>query len=146
MKFSMFFHFYVLNLICKSMKKSTLLFLLLTHLLSSIGYSMSIHECAGQKEYIIYGLGIGHSCTCSHINTGHKNKCCKEKNIVVKNDKKDKISNKDYVFKKNDIAIKELIYSKALNPISINHSYTIQNIFPLSHAPPLFILYNVFRI
>lgn len=128
------------------MKKGTLLFLLLTHLLSSIGYSMSIHECAGQKEYVFYGFGFGHSCSCSHINTGHKNRCCNEKNILVKNDTRDKIANKDFTFKKNELTIHELIYTYALAPITNNHSYSTKNIFPYSHAPPLFILFNVFRI
>ena len=53
--------------------------LILTHLFSTVGFSMDVHVCGRKKGYSIYGIEINGHCGCNHKNVKHANNCCKNK-------------------------------------------------------------------
>lgn len=136
------------------MKAFISIFLILSHLFSTVGYSVGVHECGGKKSYSFLGISLNPKCQCNHSDKLHQDKennkgCCTDKKIVVKGEQKEKISN-------SCIAVKKLIepfdyqkhlpfFQSQLNSIGINNLSFFGN-FPLGSSPPLYLLHRVFLI
>ena len=131
------------------MKLFVSIFLIFSHLFSTVGFSMEVHECAGKKSYSIYGISLHNLCGCEHDSKEHSKDCCKDKKTVIKADNKDKQSNK-VIASKNPIEPIEISQSivfvdRDIQCIGIN-SLAFGTKHPPDHSPPLYILYSVFLI
>lgn len=131
------------------MKVFISIFLILSHLFSTVGFSMEVHECDGQKSYTFFGISLNSLCQCDHESKDHNKACCKDKKTVVKAENKDKQITK-VLLSKNFIESFEI--SRPIefvnNPILLNgrNSLAFGVKHPPDHSPPLYILYNVFLI
>lgn len=133
----------------KIMKVFISIFLIFSHLFSTVGFSMEVHECGGEKSYSFFGISLNSLCQCDHENESHDKGCCKDKKTTIKAKHQDKQINKtifakklivDYDFIEPNVHIsKNVIFN---NPNSL--AFGIKH--PPNHSPPLFILYNVFLI
>lgn len=127
------------------MKLLASIFLIFSHLFSTVGFSMAVHECGSQKSYSFYGISLHNKCKCDHKNKNHTDDCCKDKHSVVKGENKDKLTNKVFFSKKVNVS--------TFAPSSI--SFDVQTVilrtvkpeiyrseFPPGNAPPLYILFR----
>ena len=124
-------------------------FLIFSHLFSTVGFSMEIHECGQEKSYSFYGMSLSRTCECDHESSDHSKDCCQDKKSIVKSDYKDKMTNKVFLSKKvnapSEIQIpivfsSDILLSNAVNP------GIFRTEFPPGNAPPLYILYKDFLI
>lgn len=131
------------------MKNIFALILIFSHLFSTVGFSMEVHECGSHKSYCLYGISIGRLCKCDHKDIKHSDDCCKDKKTVIKAEHSDKQINKVFI-------AKQLIQDFEIDiPIEFNNRNVVLNgrnspsfgtKHPPNHSPPLYILYNVFLI
>lgn len=121
------------------------IFLIFSHLFSTVGFSMEIHECGGKKSYSIYGLSLHKHCKCDHESVVHTNSCCEDKKCIVKGEHRDKMTNKVFESKKINAEIEiqfpitfasNIIQSNIVNPTIFRSE------FPPGNSPPLYILYR----
>ena len=131
------------------MKLSVSLFLIISHLFSTVGFSMEVHECGTERSYAIYGISLTSLCCCDHESEDHTKDCCTDKKTVVKGEFKEKISLKVFPSKQ---LIEPLEIPRSSFSINIDHE-PVQTIVPLLGAeyppgssPPLYVLYRVFLI
>ncbi len=121
------------------------IFLILSHLFSTIGFSLEIHECGGHKSYSIYGFSLQKKCQCNHSSKDHTDDCCKDKQAVVKGEHKDKMTNKVFVSKKvnaeTEIPNKIVFTPNIVLPDIVNPEI-FRSEFPPGNSPPLYILYR----
>ena len=131
------------------MKLFISIFLILSHLFSTVGFSMEVHECAGKKSYTFDGISFTRLCKCEHDSEKHSKDCCSDKKTIVKAEQKDKMTQK-VVIAKN--IIEPFIFQQAFHfsKRDIIHSekksLAFGSEYPPDHSPPLYILYNVFLI
>ncbi len=121
------------------------IFLIVSHLFSTVGFSMEIHECGGAKSYSFYGFSLHKHCECDHESQDHTNDCCSDKQSIVKGENKDKITNKV-------LASKQIIIESELQKnIALTQNIVVPNNlaptifrteFPPGNAPPLYIMYR----
>lgn len=125
------------------------IFLIFSHLFSTVGFSMEIHECGGKKSYSIYGLSLHKLCKCDHESKDHTNSCCEDKTCLVKGEFKDKMTTKVIESKKINtqfdlsapiIVVSDIVVSNTVNPTIFRTE------FPPGNSPPLYILYRTFLI
>ena len=130
------------------MKKSILLLCIVSHLFSTVGFCINVHQCGSHKSYNVFGFSLSETCLCDHQSNDHEDTCCKDKKLVVKAEIKDKILIKSVYpkpsFIVNFIPAKLWIYRNS--NLNFRHCTFVENDFPPSHPPPLFKLYRVFRI
>jgi hypothetical protein len=131
------------------MKAILSIFLIFAHLFSTVGFSMEVHECAGEKSYSFFGISLNSLCQCDHESQGHDKGCCKDKKTIVKAKQHDKQISKTITAKNSlvDFDINnsiEFFYKDVVinNPSSLKFGTK----HPPDHSPPLYILYNVFLI
>jgi len=125
------------------------IFLILSHLFSTVGFSIEEHECGNEKSYSVFGISLNTLCQCDHDSKEHSKECCKDKKTIVKAKYQDKQTTKI-------VSTKKLIQDYAVsNPIEFinknvkfnkEHSYTFGIKHPPNYSQPLYILYNVFLI
>jgi hypothetical protein len=130
-------------------KKIFALILILSHLFSTVGFSMEVHECDGEKSYSLYGFSLNSFCKCNHESRHHSEGCCKDKKTIVKAEKNDKQIVKVFVAKHiiQDFEICTPLEFVNKNTIVNGHnSFDFGTKHPPDHSPPLYILYNVFLI
>ena len=131
------------------MKVFISIFLILSHLFSTVGFSMEIHECDGQKSYTFFGISLNSLCQCDHESKDHNRGCCKDKKTVVKAENKDKQITK-VLLSKNFIESFEISrpieFIDNAKPLNGRNSLAFGVKHPPDHSPPLYILYNVFLI
>lgn len=109
------------------MKKGIALLLIFTHLFSSVGFSMSIHHCGKNVSYKIGKLELNKHCKCKVEAKAKSSKCCKNEQVIVKADKKDKSSGQS--------RIQLTIHSFSLYPQALT-SMAIEALpFSLAHFP-----------
>jgi hypothetical protein len=130
------------------MKKPLLLLLICTHLLSAVGFSMSIHACSGTNVVSLFGVSLSESCLCDHEHQDHKKKCCQDKKVIVQADVHDKIANKTTTA--NEI---KLVATVPTLHLVVDKLYSVQDakttykqLYPPNYSPPLYLLNRVFRI
>lgn len=111
---------------------------------------MSIHECAGEKSFSIFGIQLNQACLCDHEDVSHNSdNCCSDKEIIVKSSDIDKNLKKDILLKKInlDVPFLQTILVFRNEPLHTQVEFPIfETEFPPSHTPPLYILFGVFRI
>ncbi len=131
------------------MKLFISIFLIFSHLFSTVGFSMEIHECGGEKSYSFFGISLNSFCECDHESEDHDDGCCKDKKTEIKAEHNDKQTHKEFIAKQ---LIQDLEIS---NPIEFNNINVVLNGLnslsfgikhPPDYSPPLYILYNVFLI
>ncbi len=131
------------------MKVFISLILILSHLFSTVGFSMEIHECNGEKSYSFFGYQLSSHCECNHESPAHKKDCCKDKKTIIKADLKEKMSNK-LVIAKSCVEIVDLKQIAAFSDNEINQKGASHSAFgaqsPPGHSPPLYLLYKTFLI
>lgn len=130
------------------MKRILVFIFIFIHLFSTVGFSMEIHECGGKKEYSFYGVHLGGNCSCNHDDEKHSDNCCKDKKTVIKSIKKECQVNKIIVAKTAmyfDFTPAFLIPSK-VEVVCIRPAKKYFAEHPPNNSPPLYIMYNVFRI
>lgn len=128
------------------MKNIVVLFLLTTYLFSSTNWNIGVHECGGEKSYSFCGLNLNFKCECDHSDKEHKN-CCSDDTILLKADNQDKIFKKDAGFKKFTFEYLSTLFEYFTQVKSIFQYVSIANFeLPTGHSPPLYILFQVFRI
>jgi len=66
----------------------------LIYLLTTVGISLSIHQCQGKTSYSVLGFNINKTCQCSHIDVIHQSKCCNTKKITLEKNNTDNFSPK----------------------------------------------------
>jgi hypothetical protein len=124
------------------------IFLIFTYLFSTVGFSMEVHECGGEKSYSFFGISLNTHCECDHESKDHKDDCCKDKKTVVKAKQQDKQITKINIAKKLfafDIYNPfEFIYKEKINYKPNKLAFGVKH--PPNHSPPLYILYNAFLI
>ena len=133
----------------KVMKLFISIFLIFSHLFSTVGFSMEVHECGGEKSYSFFGISLNSFCECDHESEDHDDGCCKDKKTVVKAEHNDKQTNKVFIAKQliQDFEISNPIEFISRNVILYCHSSLAYGTkHPPDHSPPLYILYNVFLI
>lgn len=130
------------------MKRIISFILIFTYLFSTVGFSMEVHECGNKKEYSIYGIQLHRHCTCKHKNNTHSKKCCKDKKTIVKSEKKECQISKINVAKTNSNFILTNVFTFSINKNNNTaKTATVHRIKqPPNYAPPLYILYSVYRI
>lgn len=129
------------------MKKTIFILLVFTHLLSSVGFSMNVHQCGSNKSYTLIGLSLGSYCSCDHEDQSHLKNCCKDKKIVVKAQKKECISNKIFIVKyisEIDFLPHSFKFTKLELPEKNN--ITVFTGHPPNLKTSLYLFYNVYRI
>lgn len=130
------------------MKHFILLLLFISHLFSTVGFSMNEHQCGRKKSYSFFGVSLPSSCKCNHLQNKHKRSCCKDKKVFVKAETNDKLVKKAFLLKKEinekPFLVANQLYSQK-NIYSL-HKINFQTEFSSTHSPPLYILHNVFRI
>ena len=131
------------------MKSVVSIFLIFSHLFSTMGFSMAIHECGGEKSYNVFGLSLNSLCECDHDSADHDDNCCKDKKVQVKADQKEKITPKAQFAKH----IFEVIFLKPKfeyfikdEPLVELKSFALGTEYPPDHSPPMYILYESFLI
>ncbi|MBK7763680.1 MAG: hypothetical protein IPI46_09945 [Bacteroidetes bacterium] len=131
------------------MKALISFFLIFSHLFSTVGFIMEVHECAGEKSYSIFGLSLTSLCECDHDSHKHDDNCCKDKKVQVKADHKDKITVKAFYQKHFlDVFIlpKQQFFVSETQALTQPKSFAFGTEYPPDHSPPLYLLYNVFLI
>ncbi len=114
------------------MKKGIALLLIFTHLLSSVGFSMSIHHCGKNVSYKIGKLELNKHCNCKVEVKAKTSKCCKNEQVIVKADKKDKSSNQSRI----QLSINSFsVHPQALTYICIE-ALPSSKVFSSTKAPP----------
>lgn len=123
--------------------------MIFAHLFSTVGLSMEVHECGSEKSYAIFGLMLNAACECDHNSQEHKSDCCKDKKVQVKADQKAKISAKTQIDNRQIALLHEptriLSIEAPLQQIEAQ-SLFLGVAYPPWHAPPLYLLYNVYLI
>lgn len=131
------------------MKALISFFLIFSHLFSTVGFSMEVHECAGEKSYSIFGLSLTSLCECDHDSHKHDDNCCKDKKIIVKADQKEKATPKVQFVKHSldaILTIPQIEFIVKDHPLEEPKTFAFGTEYPPDHSPPLYILYNVFLI
>lgn len=131
------------------MKLFVSIFLIFSHLFSTVGFSMEVHECAGKKSYSFYGISFTCLCKCEHDSKEHSKDCCKDKKTIVKAEQKDKMTQKVFISKNliEPFSFQNVFQFSRRDIIhSENKSLAFGIKHPPNHSPPLYILYNVFLI
>lgn len=130
------------------MKKGTILLLLISHLISSVGFSMNVHLCGGSKKsFSLFGLSIGAICKCNHQSHQHSNNCCKDKKIEIKSIKKE-VNVKSLIVLKTfqlEGLIQYPLSQKFENKVTVKF-VKFYNWHPPNFSQPIYILNRVFRI
>ncbi len=133
----------------KIMKVFISIFLIFSHLFSTVGFSMEVHECGGHKSYSFFGISLNTLCQCDHESEDHDKGCCKDKKTTIKAKHQDKQINKTLNAKNTlvdfDINNPIVFFNEDVdfnNPNSLSFGTK----HPPDHSPPLYILYNVFLI
>lgn len=127
------------------MKIFVSLFLILTHLFSTVSFSMNMHECGGEKSFAYFGIHFTQKCNCNHDSEDHKKDCCSDKKLVVKGDLKEKITQKVFITKAFDffdtieLPLIEFQQKKVTTSIDI---VSLSSEYPPGYSPPLYILYR----
>ncbi len=127
------------------MKLFISIFLICSHLFSTVGFSMEIHECGDTKSYSFYGLSFHKHCECDHESADHTNDCCKDKKSIVKGESKDKMTNKVFISKKicAECEIQLAIgFTSNVTPSNAVNPTIFRTEFPPGNSPPLYILYR----
>lgn len=129
------------------MKKGIALLLILTHLFSSVGFSMSIHHCGKNVSYKIGKLELNKNCKCKVEAKTKSSKCCKNEQVIVKADKKDKSSSQSRI----QLSIHAItLCPQALTSFSVEALPASLVHFPAKAPPgntsPPFIKYHSLRI
>ncbi len=129
------------------MKKGIALLLILTHLFSSVGFSMSIHHCGKNISYKVGKLELNKHCKCKVEPKAKSSKCCRNEQVIVKADKKDKSSSHSRI----QLLIHTLtLYPHTLTSFGIEALSTSLVYFPTKAPPgttsPPFIKYHSLRI
>ena len=131
------------------MKKFTSILIILSFLASTAGFSMDIHHCGGKVSYDIFGLSLKKHCGCNHKKEAHPTKCCHDKKVEIKAEKKDKISAKTIAAK---CSIKEvLFFNKPLTTIAkavfvFRHQSPLKAEHPPGYSPPVYLRGGAFLI
>ena len=133
----------------KIMKVFISIFLIFSHLFSTVGFSMEVHECGGEKSYAVFGISLNSLCQCDHESEDHDDGCCKDKKTTIKAKHQDQQINKTIIAKKLIVDFEinnpsEFIYKDEVINNSQTLAFGIKH--PPNHSPPLYILYNVFLI
>ena len=128
------------------MKKIVVILLIVGYLCSIVGLNITVHKCGGRKFYTAWDISINGACKCNHKESKHKKRCCKDNKIIAKADKNDNILKRVILVPK--------IFAEERNPfyffdkakyVSL-HWVFCHDQFPLTHSPPLYLLFGVFRI
>ncbi len=131
------------------MKALISFFLIFSHLFSTVGFSMEVHECAGEKSYSVFGLSLNSLCECDHESINHDDSCCRDKKIQVKADQKEKTTPKVQFVKHSLDAILTIPHIEFIvkdQPLAEPKIFAFGTENPPEHSPPLYILYNKFLI
>lgn len=114
------------------MKKGIALLLIITHLFSSVGFSMSIHHCGKNVSYKIGKLELNKKCKCKVEVKAKSSKCCKNEQVIVKADKKDRSSSQSRI----QLSIVSFsVFTQALTGLS-NEAFPSQKVHSSTKGPP----------
>lgn len=128
------------------MKNVFVLFILTCYMLSSVSWSIGVHECASEKSYSLFGIQFNDKCECDHSDEEHTN-CCKDNTYLFKAENQDKLFKKEASFKKLLIDFPASYCSNLFQFKTIFFNIEFVNCdLPTGHSPPLYILHRVFRI
>jgi len=127
------------------MKLFLSIYLILSHLFSTVGLNIDVHSCGGERSFSLLSVPFGQACGCNHALESSKKKCCENKKLEVKSQRNESITC-------NHISIKQPL--QAGNKEQLPFDLTIRKfrsdskVFvihledPPDHAPPLFIRYQ----
>ncbi len=131
------------------MKLFVSIFLILSHLFSTVGFSMEIHECGREKSYSFFGFHISSACQCNHESKDHKKDCCRDKKTIVKGELKEKITAKVILTRSTtelNVAENKTTCIQKNTPCNSKSLLPHGTEYPPGYSPPLYLLYNVFLI
>lgn len=130
------------------MKNFISIFLIVTHLFSSIGLNVSVHQCGDETSYSFFGIGFSH-CECEHSSEDHEEDCCSDKKIELKSNADFKHIEKILLKERSSSyalipVISYFLHSQALFKTTIKKHY--QRAYPSNFSPPRYILFRNFRV
>ncbi len=131
------------------MKAFISFFLIFSHLFSTVGFSIGVHECGGEKSYAFFGISFNSSCQCDHESEDHDKDCCQDKNTTFKAKYQDKQISKVNVVKKELVEFEVNSPSEFISKEIITYhpnSFAFGTKHPPDYSPSLYILHNVFLI
>lgn len=110
---------------------------------------MDIHHCGGKESYKVFGIDFNKHCNCNHADEGHTNKCCHDKKVEIKGEKKDKISAKTVAAK---CSIKEVLFfnqphtTTPKRVVFFVHHSPLKPEHPPGYSPPVYLRGGAFLI
>jgi len=132
------------------MKKFFILFFFCFYLSSSLGFSITIHQCGDHAAVSIFGIPLNKQCNCDHESEEHTNACCEDKSISIKFDQSDKYlpSNKSIPINTRVIELDQnfLFNYTVVSPLTCKIIATAKVKKPPILQQYLFLLHQSFRI
>ena len=127
------------------MKLFLSIYLILSHLFSTVGLNIDVHSCAGERSFSLLSVPFGSVCSCNHSLESSKKKCCENKKLEVKSQRNEFITCNHVIIQQ---PVQAVDIQRSSFTLSIKKFVSEPNALVLSvedppdYSPPLFIRYQ----
>ncbi len=121
------------------------IYLILSHLFSTVGLNLDVHICNGERSFSIFSIPVGSTCGCDHSLESVKKKCCENKKLEVKSQKNESTTCSHFLIKQSlsTADFQKSPFEFTIRQFVSDNNSLIYNLEdPPDHSPPLFILYR----